>query len=531
VENVERFLRRARLLVVRRRALTWGIRGLAAGAVAALAFELVQRRYPVEPAWPALAGCAVLAIVVAAGGWAHAWPSRSDLARLADLRLGSRERLSTAVEFAMVAGPLPLRQRLDAEAWVLTADPRGVADPGRPIRAALVALICGLAAAALAIAPNPALNALHRQHALAAAQAQAADQVGSLVRQAQAAQAKNPDQQHQALVQELNKAQESVRKAPDAQSAVAALSQAQQDIKSLQDPNLGAKQQAESAAGQQLKGGPADKAGQDMAAGKSMQAASDLRSVADSVGSMTPQQKQQLSQQLQQAAQQSAQGNPQLSQSLQQASQALRNGDDQGASQALRQAADQEQQLSQAQQLSGDAAQAVNGLQQAKTQLAEQSDQAGSQTGQGQPGGQQGQATNQGGQQGGQQPGQAGQQAGQSGQQGVQGNQGSQPGNNAGSGSGQTGSGNGTGSGSSGGSSTTGHAGERIYVPGQSTGSGEPQPNDPNSGTNNGTDNGLVPYESVLSDYASQAQGEVDREVIPEDQRELVQSYFQDLRN
>ena len=529
MENVERFLRRARLLVIRRRAVMWGVRGLAAGVVAALAFEVVQRRYPIDPAWPALAGCAVLAIVVAAGGWARAWPSRSNLARLADIRLGSRERLSTALEFATAVGSLPLRQRLDAEAWVLTADARRVADPGRPIRAALLALICGLAAAALAIAPNPALNALHRQHSLAAAQAQAADQVGSLVRQAEAAQAKNPDQQHQALTQELKKAQENVRKAPDAQSAVAALSQAQQDIKSLQDPNLGAKQQAEAAAGQQLKGGPADKAGQDMSAGKSTQAAGDLRSVADSLGSMTQQQKQQLGQQLQQAAQQSAQGNPQLSQSLQQASQALRNGDDQGAAQALGQAADQEQQLSQAQEQSGDAAQAVNGLQQAKTQLAQQSDQAGSQTGQGQPGGQPGQA-NQGGQQGGQQPGQAAQQGGQPGQQGAQGNQGSQSGNNASSGSGQTG-GNGTGSGSGGGSSAAGRAGERIYVPGQSTGSGEPQPNDPNSGTNNGTDNGLVPYESVLSDYASQAQGEVDREVIPEDERELVQSYFQDLRN
>jgi hypothetical protein len=530
MENVERFLRRARLLVVRRRAVTWGVRGLAAGAVAALAFELVQRRYPVDPAWPALAGCAVLAIVVAAGGWARAWPSRPDLARLADLRLGSRERLSTAIEFATVAGPLPLRQRLDAEAWVVTADPRGVADAGRPIRAGLIALICGLAAAALAIAPNPALNTLHRQHALAAAQAQAADQVGSLVRQAEAAQAKNPDQQHQALTQELKKAQENVRKAPDAQSAVAALSQAQQDIKSLQDPNLGSKQQAEAAAGQQLKGGPADKAGQDMAAGKSTQAAGDLRSVADSLGSMTQQQKQQLGQQLQQAAQQSAQGNPQLSQSLQQASQALRNGDDQGAAQALRQAADQEQQLSQSQQMNGDAAQAVNGLQQAKTQLAQQSDQAGSQTGQGQASGQQGQA-NPGGQQSGQQGGQQAGQGGQSGQTGAQGNQGSQSGNSSGNGSGQTGGGNGTGSGSSGGSSASGHAGEKIYVPGQSTGSGEPQPNDPNTGTNNGTDNGLVPYESVLSDYASQAQGEVDREVIPEDERELVQTYFQDLRN
>ena len=57
-----------------------------------------------------------------------------------------------------------------------------------------------------------------------------------------------------------------------------------------------------------------------------------------------------------------------------------------------------------------------------------------------------------------------------------------------------------------------------------------PQGNDPNA-TGNGGSSGLVPYESVVGDYAAQAQAEVDRESIPADERALVQSYFADLRS
>jgi len=59
---------------------------------------------------------------VAAGGWFRAWPSRAEVARLADLRLHGLERLTTAVEFATAEGALVSRQRADAAAWASTAD-------------------------------------------------------------------------------------------------------------------------------------------------------------------------------------------------------------------------------------------------------------------------------------------------------------------------------------------------------------------------------------------------------------------------
>ena len=54
---------------------------------------------------------------------------------------------------------------------------------------------------------------------------------------------------------------------------------------------------------------------------------------------------------------------------------------------------------------------------------------------------------------------------------------------------------------------------EKVYVPGQSTGSGTPQGNAGTPGS--GTDSQLVPYTDYLSEYRSAAQSEVDRQLIP----------------
>jgi len=64
-------------------------------------------------------------------------------------------------------------------------------------------------------------------------------------------------------------------------------------------------------------------------------------------------------------------------------------------------------------------------------------------------------------------------------------------------------------------------------VPGSSTGSGTPQGNagDPTSGS----DANLVPYSDYLAQYAATAQSEVDRELIPADDQQLVREYFQNL--
>jgi chemotaxis protein histidine kinase CheA len=522
MEKVDGLIGRARRLLIAGRGLSWSARGLAVAAVAALGLEVLVRVKPIDPVTAELAGCLALGLVVAVGGWLRAWPSRAEVARLADLRLGGLERLSTAVEFAAIDGAMLLRQRADAGAWAATAALDAVRDPGRPFRAAALALVAGLAALALALAPNPALQRLQSERAQQAAEDRAAAQIGQLIRQAEKGQPGETDAQKQALVQQLTNAQQAVRNAPDPQSAVAALSQAQSAVRALQDPSTSAKSQAAAAAGQALQNSPASaKAGQALASGDSQAAAAQLNQLAGSVSQLSPADQQQLAQSLSQAAAQSAAGDPQLSQSLQQAADALQQGDTAAAQQALQQAAQAEQNQAAAEQYNGEAAQAVNGLQQAKSSLAQAQPQSGQ----------------------GQQPGQSGSQAGQ-GQPGAGQPGAGQPGQGAGSGAGQPGSGSGSGIGSGGGSGGTGSGSgsgqgagagsgpgaastEKVYVPGQSTGSGTPEgtTGDPNSGQSSS----LVPYTEVLSEYSAAAQSEVDRELIPQAEQDLVRQYFQDL--
>ncbi|HEY8812410.1 MAG TPA: hypothetical protein VIO86_07975, partial [Candidatus Dormibacteraeota bacterium] len=85
----------------------------------------------------------------------------------------------------------------------------------------------------------------------------------------------------------------------------------------------------------------------------------------------------------------------------------------------------------------------------------------------------------------------------------------------------------GSGSGAGAGSGKTTASTEKVYVPGQSTGSGTPEGNAGSPGS--GTDTQLVPYTDYLSEYRSAAQSEVDRQLIPQDEQDLVRQYFQDL--
>jgi chemotaxis protein histidine kinase CheA len=526
MERVDALLAAARARLIAGRGMSWAVRGLAVAALAALAVEVGIRVRPIDPATPELLGCLALGLVVAAGGWVRAWPGRAEVARLVDNRLGARERFSTALQFAAADGVLILRQRADASDWAATADLDAVREGGLPLRSAAVAVAAGLAALVLALAPNPALQGLRAQRADQAAQDRAAVAVGQLVQQAEKGQPGESPTQKQALVQQLKNAQQAVRTAPDPQSAVAALSQAQSAVSALQDPNTAAKSQAAAAAGQALQANPAAaKAGQALAAGDSQAAASQLNQLAAGVSQLNPSEQQQLASSLSQAASQSASGNPQLSQALQQASSALQKGDDAAAQQALQQAAQAEQDQSASEQFNGDASQAVNGLQQAKSQLAKQA--------QGQTPAGQGQQPGPGTQPGQGQPGQgAGAGAGQGSGQGTgsgtgSGNGGSGSGSGSGSGNGGSGSGTGSGSGSGANSGKGAAATEKVYVPGQSTANGTPQgnTNDPSSGQATQ----LVPYTDVLAEYSAAAQSEVDREVIPQSEQDLVRQYFQDL--
>jgi hypothetical protein len=521
--SITTFLRRARVRIVSHQALVWTARGAAAAALAGLGLEVAFRRWPVDPAWPALAAAGIFGLLIATGGWLRAWPSRTQVARVADAALGSRDRIATALEFATAEGYLPGRQRYDAERFALAADPRRVVTAGWPRPELLVALVAAALATWLALTPNPALNHLRQSRSDVAAQEKAAEQIEQIVKAVQTPRPGEDPAQKQQLVQELKNAADAVRKAPDPASATAALSQAQDQIKALQDPGLQNKQDGAAAAGQPLAGSTdpsAQKAGQALANGDNRAASDAMKKLGDSLNAMTPADQAALAQQLAQAAQNAQSGNPQLGNALQKAADALKRGDTSAAASALAQAAAASDQLAGSQDFQGDLAQAVNGIQAAKGPLVEQAQQGGQpgQSGQpGQPG--QGSQPGQGNQNGsGTQPG--------PGTQPGSGGTGSTSGSSAGSGTSSGGLGVGSGGGSTG--SKPFNPSEKVYVQGQTTAGSTTRDNTKPGDFGPGTQGGLVDADTVYANYRAAALSQVDRQLLSEQERQLVAKYFSD---
>jgi hypothetical protein len=535
---IRQLLRQVRSRMVGERALRWSLNGAALAALGALVSEIVFRRWPLDPQGPVLAFWVLAGAVFALVGWRRAWPSWVQVARLADARLGGRDRLVTALEFAAEGGWLYQRQRQDAAAFAGSARLSDLGPLEWPWRTLAVALAAGLAATVLALLPNPALQQLKQHQAAVAAQNRAGDQVGVIARQAAGQTRPGEDpQKRQALTQDLQKAADAVRKAPDPQSALASLSQAQDQLRELQDPALGAKQDAAAAAGRALTGNPqAAKAGSALAGQDMKSATKELNNLAGALPTMNEQQKQQLADSLARASA-SAGADPKLQQSLENASDSLKKGDVQAAQQALQAAAQEAQSVGASEDFQGDVNQAINGLQQAKGPLAQQASgqqpaagqgqdqsQAQGAAGQGQGAAGQGQgAASQG--QGAAGQGAAGQGQGAAGQgQGAAGQGQGAAGQGASGGSGSGANGSGGGNGSAG--SKPGAGSEKVYVPGQAQGtSGNGTPD----GSGQGVQNGLVPYDQVLGQYQSAALSQVDRADIPEQERQLVQQYFNNL--
>src|SRR5499433_2857082 len=353
--QVRALLSRARWRLLRDQAVVWVAGGAATAAMLALVVEVIYRRWPLDPGWPALIASAVAGASLAVVGWALSRPSWSEVARAVDARLGGHERLTTALEFATEGGGLFGRQRDDAAAFAITADLARMGPSKLPVRMLVVAAAAGAVALALALLPNPALQALREQRADSAAQAKAADQIEAIARQV-AGQGKPGEDQakRQALARELRQAAAAARKAPDPQSAVASLSQAQERLGQLKDPNQGAKQDAASAAGKQLaQNADAAKAGSALASQNLSAASSELNKLAQNLPNLSQQQQRQLAQALSQAAD-AASGDPKLQTSLRNAAEALQRGDTAAAQQALQSAAQEAEAVGGEDQFQGD---------------------------------------------------------------------------------------------------------------------------------------------------------------------------------
>jgi hypothetical protein len=524
-----------------RDALSWSLRGLAAGLAVALFLSLVAWLRPWQPV-PVLAGLS-LGLALAGLGLAMAlaffWP-RSKLAgaRYFDRVFGLAERTSTALETAAAGAGSPawlLRdQWSDAAAAARRVNPRRDLPFFVRRRDAVVLLAVAGALALSLYLPNPQQAILAHQQAVDQA---IAEQIKE-IEEARDAIENNPnltEEQRAELVKPLDDAQAQLQQGGLTQEqAVQILTETQQKLDQLADPNSQAQAQALQDAAQTLSQNPQTQdAAQALASGDIQQAASDLANI--DPGQLTEAERQALADTLEQAAQQLATSNPAVAEQLQAAADALRAGDVAAAQAALAAASQAMAQTAQAAAQADAAGQASDAVATAQ-QVVAQAGNTGQGQGQGQGNGQ-GQGQGQGDGQG----------------QGQGDGQGQGQGQGDGQGSSGSGSGDGTGNTQGGGSGTDpigqgnqSDGGERTYeeiytpyhvggtdgqdvtVDGSGDGSGEVVGEGPSDTSETG--NVTVGYDQVYSGYADQAYAAVDSGEYPDSLKDVVKNYFTSLQ-
>ncbi len=525
-----------------RRMVNWAGRGLTLGLMIAFGFAVVARLKAVL-SLEQLIQIAVLASALGAAWGALAawlWPtSQSAAARYFDLQFGLGERISTALELA--------RRKIVAPEWLARDQLADALDAARAVtpRARLplrvrriewlsLLLAAALVAASLAI-PNRQFTVLAQLQAVKQAVAQ---QVKALeaIRQQVKDDPRLTDAQKEQLTQPLNEAIAQLQTGDlTQQQAVSALTQAQQQLQQLADPNALAQGQALQSAGQQLAQNSASQA-----VGEALQN-SDLNAAAQALGNidtsqLSAAQQQQLAQSLSQAASQLQSTNQQLAQQLQSAADALQNGDTQAAQSALSAAANtlsaQASQVTTAQAAASAAGQVANGRQSV------------AQAGQAQQGAQ---GQGQGGQQGQNGQSQNGQGAGQGQGQGASQGQGEGQGSGAGRGesNGSTGQGGEAGSTTGPSNNGPGDGGVRTYEPIYSpyhlggtggpdvplSGTGDPGSEVVGEGPSRPPTGGAaqVPYNEVYDQYYQSAQYAIDSGAVPPGFKPVIKDYFSSL--
>jgi hypothetical protein len=509
VSSLEAVVRELRRAEARASAARYAEHAIAVIAVWVLAVLLWSRLVPTEQTSLLVTlGLPVAAILVGAA-WVLVRPRPMRLMRTADLVLDLKERLSTAWERRLAAGPMDEALRLDA-----LAHASGVrlvrAFPIRWRRDEAVAIVViASAAALLAIVPNPMDHVLAQRHADQAAQARAAHTINSVRKTLATAPGTAPvDPQVQKILQDT---QSKIAAGRDPRSALQSITPAEQQLLQLADPQTPARASSAQNLANSLSTTAAGKSAAQSINSSPSKGAQSLRALANQLQSLSPQQRAELAAALAAAANQAQ--DPSMSSTLRQASAALSQGDLTAAAAALNDLAGQLDSLQQQLNNDHEIATAINGLEAARQQLAAQADQdAGHTSATGSPSAS---------------ASPAGQAAG-SGNGSGNGN-GNGNGNGTGSGNGSGGSGGTGGIGSSGsgaGSGTAAQSTERVYVPGQPVpGQSESDPTPLGPGQNVP----LTPYTQVIQEYQQAALAVTDETLIPGSERDLIREYFSSL--
>jgi hypothetical protein len=497
----------------RSRALPYLVHAALGAAIWFATVQVAARVVPVErPVQLAALGILVV-LVVAAIAWIARRPGPDLLMQRADLHLGLKERLSTAWERRAADGLMDDLLRKDALQHALR-DRLVRAFPIRINRreAGAVAIIAA-AALALAVLPNAMDRLLAQAQADRASQAKAASTIHDVQNKIAASTKTAPvDPKVQKILSDTAK---QIQDAKDPRSALEAISPAEQQLRSLSDPQTPARTATTQNLASALSTTNSGQAAAQALSASPSQGAEGVRNLAAQLPNLSPQERAQLAKALAGAAQSAK--DPAMAASLQRASDALSSGDLAAAAAALNGLAGQLDSLQNQQNNDQQIASAINGLEAARQALAAQVDRdaAGSSAANGGAGAS---------------PAAGASAAAGSGNGNANANgNGTANGNGNGSGNGNSngnGSGGSGGTGSSGSGSGTGTAAkpdEKVYVPGQPV-PGQ-QENDPTP-LGPGQDVPLTPYTQVIQSYQQAALDATSQSLIPGSEQDLVREYF-----
>jgi chemotaxis protein histidine kinase CheA len=508
----------------RARAARYAIHALVASLAWIAVVLLIARLTPFEGrALVAAVGIPVV-LVIALLAWLIRRPTATILMRLADFRLGLKERLSTAWERRTESGPMDAIQLRDALQHAAGAR-LATAFPVRVNRgeASLVAVLA-IFSLALALLPNPMDQVLAQRQADRLSQARAAKTLQ--IAEKKVAESTKPtpvDPQVQKILQD---AASKIRQADSPRKALESITPAEQQLQKLSDPGTPALSSSAQNLANALSATSAGRAAAQAISSSPAKGAQSVRDLASQLQNLSPKDREELAKALAKASQQAQ--SSQMRDSLSKASSSLKSGDTSSAAQALNDVASQLDSLQQQQNTDQAVASAINGLESARQELATQADRDAK--------GQGAQANARAGASA--SPG-AGPGASASGNGNGNGN-GNGTGTGTGSGTG-TGTGSGSGSGTGNGNGGTGGTGgtgagtgsgsaaqstERVYVPGQPV-PGQSQ-NDPTP-LGPGQDVPLSPYTQVIQAYQQAALDATNQSLIPGSERDLVRQYFSQL--
>lgn len=516
MRSLDTIIQELRRAAARARAARYGVHALlAASAWVALVF-IVARLIPIERRVAIAAAGVPVILVIAFVAWLFRRPAPSVLLRLADIRLGLKERLSTAWERRAEAGPLDGAQRRDALQHAAGAR-LTAAFPVRVNRgeASLVAILVvfGLG---LTLLPNPMDQVLAQRRADRVSQAKAAKALVDA--QKKIADSEKPTPADPEIQKILRDTQARIRQADSPRKALESITPAEQQLQRLSDPGTPALASSAQNLANALSATATGRAAAQAIGSSPAKGAQSVRDLAAQLQKLSPKERADLARALANASQHAQ--NSQMRDSLKKASDSLQQGDVASASQALDEVAGQLDSLQQQENTDQAVAEAINGLEAARQELADQADRDAA--------GQGGQAGASGSPAAGASPG---------GSPGTGTGNGNGTGNGTGNGNGN-GNGTGSGNGGSGGTGGTGSSGsgtgsgsgakstERVYVPGQPVpGQSEEEPTPLGPGQNVP----LSPYSQVIQAYQQAALDAADQSLIPGSQRDLIREYFSQL--